>query len=62
MKTALIQLIRGVEGNCLSVSFDKGETGQRLCGPKPRGGGKVIDQWAVNVEKIVQYLKGNKNE
>ena len=41
-----IDLVRGVEGNCLSLDEGDG-CGHRIAGPKPWGGGDVIQTFRI---------------
>ena len=57
MKVVNIEVISGVEGPCLSISNKNG--GERIAGPKPWGGGKVIHSFTVSVEELVEYANHN---
>lgn len=41
-----IEVVSGVEGNCLSVDDT------RVAGPKPWGGGKVIQAWSLEEQDV----------
>jgi hypothetical protein len=56
----VFEVIHGVNGACLSVSTDGGETGFRLAGPKPWGGGKVIQVFKVSKKELLNELKFSK--
>ena len=45
-----IEVVSGVEGPSLSIGDDDG--GERVAGPKPWGGGKVIYQFQVSTNKL----------
>ena len=45
-----IAIIEGVEGNCILLN------NFRVVGPKPWGGGRVIEKWQVSLEDIEQAL------
>lgn len=51
-----IQVIQGVEGKCLVIND------YRVSGPKPWGGGTVIDSWTVPIKGIpaLRGLLGDK--
>lgn len=41
-----IEVIQGVEGKCLAIN------GYRVAGPKPWGGGTVVDSWTIPIKAI----------
>lgn len=41
-----IEIIKGVEGLCIGIDD------RRICGPKPWGGGKVINSWEIEPTDI----------
>jgi len=51
-KTALLCIIHGQEGDCITIND------YRIAGPKPWGGGKVIKSWQVDIEFIKEALRG----
>lgn len=55
---AYIDVISGVEGPCLSIG--DGETGHRIAGKKPWGGGKTLHRFIVDIEKLKEVLKSHK--
>ena len=46
-----IEVIKGVEGKCLSID------GYRFFGPKPWAGGSVIQTWMVDKDDFIKSLK-----
>lgn len=46
----IIEIIQGVEGQCLSIN------NYRFTGPKPWAGGHVIKQWAVDKQDFIKSL------
>lgn len=52
----LFEVIQGPEGQCLGVSTDGGESGYRLAGPKPWGGGKTIKSFKVSKAELLKQL------
>ena len=56
----MIETIKGVEGNSLSIGNmdDKGMgSGRRIAGPKPWGGGSIIDGFEIYPDEIIHILK-----
>lgn len=51
-KKCKLQVVRGVEGPSLSIG--DGETGTRIAGPKPWGGGKIIHSFDVDPVELVR--------
>ena len=49
-KEITIEVIRGVEGNCLSIN------NYRFVGSKPWGGGTVIKQWKTSRKDFIHSL------
>lgn len=49
--TVEIQIIGGVEGECLAINDT------RVAGPKPWGGGSILKTWNVPVEKLKAIIK-----
>lgn len=49
-----IEVIAGCEGPSLSIG--DGETGYRLAGPKPWGGGRTIHRFQVCVDELQREL------
>lgn len=47
----IIEVISGVEGDCLSIN------NYRFAGPKPWGGGRMIKQWKITREHFIKSLK-----
>ena len=47
-----IEIIHGVEGDCLTLND------HRIAGPKPWGGGKVTKQWTTTIEQIEDAFRG----
>ncbi|QKV66511.1 hypothetical protein HUW52_27545 [Pseudomonas sp. 43A] len=51
----LVEVVRGVEGNCLCIGdFD---TGERVAGPKPWGGGTTIHKFQVKASDLIRLAK-----
>lgn len=50
-----IELIDGVEGQCLSIG--DGKTGTRVAGSKPWGGGEIINRWRVNGKSLIKEIE-----
>ena len=50
---AKIELIKGVEGLCLAINNNL------IAGPKPWGGGKVVDFWIVPDEYILDAIEAS---
>jgi len=50
-KHVTIEVIKGVDGNCLSINDE------RVSGPKPWGGGKVTNTFKVYVKDIRRLIK-----
>jgi hypothetical protein len=53
----VLELIGGVEGDCVSLGDPVLETGFRIAGPKPWGGGSVKRQWTVFEHDIVEAMR-----
>lgn len=52
----LFEVIRGVEGDCLVLGDEN--SGDRISGPKPWGGGRVVKQFRVDEEYgPIEYLE-----
>lgn len=52
----LFEVIRGVEGDCLVLGDEN--SGDRIAGPKPWGGGQVVKQFRVDEEYgPIEYLE-----
>lgn len=49
-----IEVVSGVEGPSLYVGDE--DTGHRLAGPKPWGGGRTIHQFRVNADELRKQL------
>lgn len=49
-----IEVISGPEGPCLG--FFTGDIGQRICGPKPWGGGKTLHCWEVDADELKEAV------
>jgi len=49
-----IEVIAGCEGPSLSIG--DGETGYRLSGPKPWGGGRTTHQFQVRIDELQREL------
>ena len=47
---AMVNIISGVEGQCLSIN------NYRVAGPKPWGGGKIIKEWKVETKDIIHAI------
>lgn len=47
-----VEICRGVEGICIYLN------GYRIVGPKPWGGGEIIQSWAVLSEDLDRALRG----
>lgn len=54
MKTAIFEVVNGVEGPCLYVGDE--DNGHRLAGPKPWGGGTMLHQFKVDVKELRAQL------
>lgn len=54
-KTLIIDVTNGVEGPCLCIG--NGETGFRLAGPKPWGGGQAIHKFVVGPAELLKQLR-----
>lgn len=52
-KKVKIEVVRGVEGNCVCVS-DLDGSGHRLAGPKPWGGGSTVHSFEVDLDELVR--------
>lgn len=50
MKEITIEVVKGVEGDCLVIN------GRRVAGPKPWGGGQIIYQWKTTEKEILKSL------
>ncbi|MDU9398089.1 Lar family restriction alleviation protein [Pseudomonas sp. zfem003] len=50
--TAIVEVVKGVEGPSLYIG--DGDTGYRLAGPKPWGGGKTIHKFKVKLNELVR--------
>jgi len=48
-----IDVIKGVEGNSLSINVKGEGVGVRIAGPKPWGGGDVLESWYVDHENLI---------
>lgn len=57
---ALIEVVRGPEGNCLYIGNDDG--GHRLQGPKPWGGGQTIHSFVVNLDELIREAEALRRE
>lgn len=51
----LIEVVSGPEGPCLCIG--DGDTGFRLAGPKPWGGGRTIHRFQVRVDELRRELE-----
>lgn len=51
---AFIEIIKGVEGNCIGIAHEKDEGGRRVAGSKPWGGGRVLEKYTTTVEDILE--------
>lgn len=54
MKTVYLEVIRGSEGYSLSISNKN--TGFRLSGPKPWGGGTVVHKFEVDCSELIAQV------
>lgn len=45
-KTLKLELIAGVEGQCVALN------GYRIAGPKPWGGGTIVKEWVTDVDRL----------
>lgn len=54
----LVQIISGPEGNCLCISDEGG--GERIAGPKPWGGGQIVNEFEVSVDTLQRAIEENK--
>lgn len=52
----IIELVSGVEGECIVVN------GTRIAGPKPWGGGKIVKTWKVDPYGIAALATECKTE
>lgn len=50
-KTTTVDIVRGPEGCCLVVND------YRICGPKPWGGGKLVERWVLDAVELVRVLE-----
>lgn len=50
-KFVKIEIIKGVEGMCISVNDT------RICGSKPWGGGKLIGKWIVGSGDLKEAMQ-----
>lgn len=50
-RTIMIELIRGVEGDCIAINDF------RVSGNKPWGGGKIIQTWFAKKSDILHALE-----
>lgn len=51
MSEITIEVVRGVEGDCLAIN------NLRVVGPKPWGGGKTIKTWKASFEDLQSSFK-----
>ena len=51
MRKCNVEIISGVEGLCLVINDT------RVCGPKPWGGGKVVQRWTVDFDNLIEQIK-----
>lgn len=51
----LFEVVEGVEGHCLYMGDESG--GHRLAGPKPWGGGEVVNLFEVDVTELKRELE-----
>ena len=49
-----IEVVSGIEGPSLYVGDE--DTGHRLAGPKPWGGGRTLHQFRVNADELRKQL------
>ena len=54
-KYCRIEVVAGAEGPSLSVS--DGDLGYRLAGPKPWGGGRIIQAFDVSLDELIAKAK-----
>lgn len=50
MEYMKIDIIKGVEGNSVCINE------YRVAGPKPWGGGEIVESWKVNVDDILRAI------
>lgn len=50
-----IEVVKGVEGPSLYIGDDN--SGHRIAGNKPWGGGQTIHKFSVNVEELIRVAK-----
>lgn len=51
----LVEVVQGVEGPSLSIGDN--DTGERVAGPKPWGGGRTIHSFQVAAKDLVRLAK-----
>lgn len=49
-----VEIIEGVKGSCLVINDN------RVCGPKPWGGGRVTQKWRASAKVISEALMARK--
>lgn len=54
-KYVIIEIIKGVEGNSLYIGDS--DTGERIAGPKPWGGGRTIQSFRVKADDLIRLAK-----
>lgn len=55
MKRIIVEVVNGVEGPCLTIG--NYTSGQRVCGPKPWGGGKITHTFECDAEEISEVIE-----
>lgn len=50
MSTVKLEIIQGPEGKCVSLND------YRIAGPKPWGGGRIVQSWDVEIDDIERAL------
>lgn len=46
-----IEIIKGAEGECIVIN------GQRVAGPKPWGGGRVVQSWDTDTLTVLNAIR-----
>lgn len=61
MSKVSIEIVKGVEGDCLTIC-DQSGSGKRVAGPKPWGGGTTVKKFLVDVDDLLKAIEENKFE
>lgn len=61
-KKITFEVVKGCEGNSIYIMDEDGTSGYRLAGPKPWGGGTVINKFQIDTETLLREIENLKKE